>query len=244
MDNKRTLIVIPTYNERENVERLVTEILNLRLEADLLLIDDNSPDGTGEIIDRLAQSNPNITTIHRPGKLGVGSGHVDGILWGYAHGYGRLITMDCDFSHSPSYLPQFIQEGKTFDIVVGSRHISQKSLEGWDLFRKFLTKSAYFVTHEIVGIRFDATSGYRFYRLDRIPRAFFTLPHSKGYAFFFETIYLLQTLGFSIKEIPVNLAARTRGHSKMSVSEMGRSVFRLFRMALIVSLRRKKRLIH
>ncbi len=233
MRESDTLVFIPTYNERENVEKICMEIIALGLQLDLLFLDDHSPDGTGQILDELAKKFSNVTIIHRSGKLGIGSAHLDGILWAYDHGYSRLITMDCDFTHSPEYLPAFIGMSETDDVIIGSRYLQRKSLQRWNLFRKSLTLTGHFLTKYFLKIKYDATGAYRLYRLDRIPRQTFDLVHSTGYSFFFESIYILSMNQFSIKEIPIHLPVRTYGHSKMSLRNACHSVFHLVHIYLI-----------
>lgn len=232
MPERELLVFIPTYNERENVEPLLREILALGLEADVLFMDDGSPDGTGALLDSLAARHPGVLVAHRGAKLGIGSAHQDGVAWAYDHGYRRLLTMDCDFTHSPACIPELLALGEEADVVVGSRHALRESLAGWDPFRKLLTKSAYFATRNLLGIRCDATGAFRHYRLDRIPREAFGLVAARDYAFFFESLYVLQANGFSIREIPIILPARTRGHSKMSYRLMLKSVARLLSLAV------------
>ena len=231
MAAEKTLLFIPTYNERGNVERLYREILGLYPGLDFLFIDDHSPDGTGEVIDRLSKENPRVAVIHRPGKLGVGGAHLDGIAWAYDRGYRRLITMDCDFTHSPEYLKDFIREGAASDVVVGSRHGLPGSLAGWSLYRKALTRAGYLMTRVLLRLPYDATGAYRYYRLDRIPRGLFSLVRSRQYAFFFESLYILHRNGFTIKEIPIVLPSRTLGNSKMTLVQMLRGVRHIFGVA-------------
>src|SRR5271169_1676147 len=129
MNRSGYLVFVPTYNERENVEVLCNEILSLGLDLDILFMDDNSPDGTGDIIDKLVSENANVYVIHRSGKLGIGSAHQDGISWAYDKGYSILITMDCDFTHPPEYIPRIIAHAAGYDVVVGSRYMNKDSLE-------------------------------------------------------------------------------------------------------------------
>lgn len=233
MSASRTLVFIPTYNEKENVEKICPEIIGLGLNLDILFVDDDSPDGTGLILDMLAKKYPNLSVVHRPGKLGIGSAHIDGIKWAYDHGYSRLITMDCDFTHSPEYLSAFVEMSKEHDVIIGSRYLQKKSLQGWNLFRKSLTLIGHFLTKYFLKMKFDATGAFRLYRLDRIPRQTFDLVHSTGYSFFFESLYILSMNQFSIKEIPILLPARTYGHSKMSFKNACHSVFHLVHIYLI-----------
>lgn len=232
MSSPKTLIFIPTYNERENVEKICPQILALGLDADLVFLDDNSPDGTGMLLDEMASTNRRIHVIHRSGKLGIGSAHVEGIRWAYERGYQRLLTLDCDFSHSPSDIPRFLETADRFDVTVGSRYMNSESLREWNLFRKSLTNLGHFLTRRLLKIEFDATGAFRVYNLDRIPEALFSLVRSSGYSFFFESLFVLQRNGFSIGEIPINLPARTYGHSKMSFVEAARSGRRVFSLFL------------
>ena len=211
----RTLIFIPTYNESENIEALFDCIRRTRVDADFLLLDDNSPDGTGQIIDRLAAENPGVHTIHRPGKLGVGSAHRDGIRWAYQHGYQLLVTLDSDFTHAPEMIPEFLSNAADSDVVVGSRYLRPGSLAGWNLFRRLLTHLGHLLTKVLLRMPHDATGAFRVYRLDRIPGGLFDIVYSCSYSFFFESLYILFVNGFRIRELPLSLPARTYGHSKM-----------------------------
>lgn len=240
MNNGRTLVFIPTYNERENIERICSEIIKVCPDWDLLFLDDNSPDGTGVIIDDLSKRYQNVRAMHRPRKMGIGSAHMDGIKWAYANGYKNLVTMDCDFTHSPELIPVFIENGKNCDIVVGSRYIIKNSLTGWNFVRRFLTKAGHFLTKYCLGIAYDATGAFRLYRLDKIPGHVFDFIQSKGYSFFFESLYILNMNSFSIKEVPIILSPRTYGHSKMSCKDAFHSFTQLVRIYFGVSLNRKQ----
>jgi dolichol-phosphate mannosyltransferase len=243
MKPDRTLLFIPTYNEKENVERILAEILRLGLDLDILFLDDNSPDGTGKLLDGLAEKHPNLRVIHRSEKLGIGSAHLAGIRWAYDHGYSRLITMDCDFSHPPEYLPDFIEGSRTHDVVVGSRYLLDESLKEWNLFRKAITHVGHLLTRYLLGMPYDASGAFRFYRLDRIPREAFDRVRSMGYSFFFESLFILHANRFSIKEVPIHLPARTYGHSKMSLSEALQSLKRLFRIYTTTLFNRKRHIL-
>ncbi len=150
MDGLRRLIFVPTYNEAENVEALYRQIQTLGLEADYLFLDDNSPDGTGQIIERLAAENPRVHTFHRRGKLGIGSAHRDGIRWAHEHSYQVLVTLDCDFTHSPELIPEFLQCCSEYDVVVGSRYMNKNSLAGWSVLRRLLTAVGHFLTRTLL----------------------------------------------------------------------------------------------
>jgi dolichol-phosphate mannosyltransferase len=226
------LIFIPTYNEVDNVESLVHQLEGMGLQFGLLFIDDNSPDGTGELLDSLARTRPNLYVIHRPNKMGVGSAHFDGITWAYRHGYQILVTMDCDFSHKPSYILDFLNYCDSADLVVGSRFLLGKSLEEWNFIRKFLTRLGHFFTRVFLRIPYDSTGAFRLYRLDRISEILFRKVSSKGYSFFFESLFILSLNKYKIKEIPIDLPARTYGESKMTFKDVAKSFFVLWGISL------------
>jgi dolichol-phosphate mannosyltransferase len=220
----KTLIAIPTYNERENVGPMCEQIVALGLDADLLFLDDSSPDGTGAALDALVSTHARVRVIHRPAKAGIGAAHFDGIGLAYDEGYTRLVTLDCDFTHSPELIPAFLARGETADVVVGSRYIESDSLPGWTVIRKMLTAGGHVLTKTLLGISQDATGAFRAYDLTRIPREAFGLVRSRGYSFFFESLLVLTRNGFTVAEVPIKLPARTAGHSKMSLVEIRRSV--------------------
>ena len=240
MIKDKTLIFIPTYNEKENVVKICEEILDLELDLDILFIDDNSLDGTGVIIDELSEKYTNVKVLHRPKKLGIGSAHLDGINWAYEKGYKKLITMDCDFSHSPKYIPEILKESESYEIVVGSRYLLKNSLEEWSIFRKLLTRIGHFLTKTLLRMRYDATNALRLYQIDKIPQYIFKIANSRGYSFFFQSLYILHLNGLSIKEIPINLPSRTYGHSKMSFKEIIRSTNLLVYMCLTTLTKKEK----
>lgn len=209
------LIFVPTYNERENIGRLHDELQAMKIDCHFLFMDDNSPDGTGQLMDEIASKHPNVHVVHRASKLGIGSAHREGIMWAYAHGYKTLITMDCDFTHPPEYIPQLLAASAEHDIVVTSRYLQKGSLADWNLFRKALTKLGHFLTCHLLRMKYDATNAFRLYRLDRIPNYFLDLVSSNSYSFFFESLFILNFNRYAIKEVPIVLPARTYGHSKM-----------------------------
>lgn len=223
------IVFVPTYNEKENVEQLYARVRGVSAQLPILFLDDNSPDGTGEILDEIAAQDGNVSIIHRSGKLGIGSAHKEGIEWAYRRGYRYLLTMDCDFTHSPEDIPLFMRCMETEDreVVVGSRYLNQDSLPGWNLGRRFLTHFGHFLTRRLLGVAQDASGAFRLYDLARIPRHFWSNVGSMGYSFFFESLFLLSTNGYRIGEIPIVLPARTYGHSKMAFSEAIRSGLRI-----------------
>ena len=153
MKATKTLIFIPTYNERENAPRICVEIHELGLDVDVLFIDDGSPDGTGELLEGLKARFPRLIVQHRTGKLGIGSAHFEAIEWAYEQGYEVMVTMDCDFTHSPSDIPAMIGATGNCDVSVGSRWLRQNSLPGWNLFRRLMTKLGHWLTSCVLGVR-------------------------------------------------------------------------------------------
>ncbi|MFH2024272.1 MAG: glycosyltransferase [bacterium] len=223
MSNK-FLVFIPTYNERENVEQICHEILSLGLSLDILFMDDNSPDRTGDILDNLAANNSNVYVIHRQGKQGIGSAHTEGINYAYENAYDTLVTMDCDFTHLPSDIIRMVEASKDSDITFGSRYLQKNSLPGWNISRRFLTLWGHFLTKNLLGIPFDASGAFRVYNLKQIPRELFGLITSTGYSFFFESAMIFISNEYLINEVPIVLPARTYGHSKMTLHDIVRSV--------------------
>ena len=198
MSKQRTLVMIPTYNESENVEVIASGILSTGVDADLLFVDDDSPDGTGAILDRMGAECPRLRVLHRPEKLGIGSAHKAGIQWAYQHGYTRLLTMDSDLSHSPSDIPRLLAASDDSDVVVGSRFVEANSLEGWTWTRKLMTHLGHWSTTVFLHLPQDCTNAFRVYQLDRIPADVFEKVQSTSYSFFLESLDRLNVSGFRI----------------------------------------------
>jgi dolichol-phosphate mannosyltransferase len=236
----KTLLAIPTYNEIGNVEPLCLELLAQGLELDILFMDDASPDGTGALIDRLAAAHARVGAVHRAGKLGIGSAHLDCIAYAYDHGYDVLVTMDCDFTHPPSSVGALIAKSDDCDVVVGSRYLVRDSLEEWTVFRRLLTHGGHFLTRRLLKLEQDASSGMRLYKLRSIPRALFGLIDSRGYSFFFESLYVLALNGYRIGEVGIRLPARASGQSKMTPKDAAEGLLRLGRLWLQCKLNPKR----
>ena len=221
----KTLIMIPTYNERNNIDFLISKLRKLKKKFDILFIDDNSPDGTGKILNKMAVNNKRIKVFHRKKKLGIGSAHLDGLDWAYRNKYQRLITLDGDLTHSPEDIEKFFVKIENFDVVVGSRFIRKNSLKGWSLHRKILTYLGHFVTNIGLGLKFDSTCGFRIYNLKSIRKRIFKMVRSNGYSFFIESLFLLKENKYKISEIPIVLPKRAWGSSKMKISDIAKSIF-------------------
>lgn len=220
----RILFFVPTYNENGNVGRLCGELRALELGADLLFMDDGSPDGTGDTLDALARRHPNLHVVHRKSKLGIGSAHREGLAYAYDRGYDLLVTLDADFSHNPRDILRLLDaHGEDDDVVIGSRYLQPGSLPGWSPHRRFLTLFGHFLTRMLLGMPYDASGALRLYDLRRLPRELFDLVTAASYSFFFESLFVLHQNGCRVREIPIALPARVYGSSKLTFREAGRS---------------------
>ena len=214
----KTLIVTPTYNERENLPTFVAAVRGAAPEADVLIVDDNSPDGTGQIADDLAAKDPQVRVLHRAGKLGLGTAYATAFAQGHRDGYDRFFEMDADLSHDVRYLPAFfnaLDDGA--DVVIGSRNIPGGGVEGWGPGRHFLSKGGSVYSRTILGLRVrDLTSGYKAYTRRAIEAIDLPNLSSNGYSFQIETTYRAVRKGMRVTEVPIVFVDRTAGHSKMS----------------------------
>ena len=211
----RCLIVLPTYNEIANLEAVTNGILAY-LEADILVVDDGSPDGTGQLADRLAADNPRIRVLHRTGKQGLGTAYLAGFAQAIDEGYDRVFEMDADFSHPPWDLPRLATVSRHADLVIGSRYVRGGSTVGWDLRRRLLSRGAnlYARTMLTLSVR-DTTAGFRCYAADKLAQLDLSQVHAQGYAFQVEMAYRMSRAGFRIAEIPIHFIDRQLGASKM-----------------------------
>lgn len=213
----RTLIVIPTYNEKDNIKRLVALINKELPAADILVVDDASPDKTGAAVKLMAKSNKRVKLIERSGKLGLGTAYVEGFKYALAHKYDYIFEMDADFSHDPKYLPDFMEAIKKNDLVIGSRYVNGISVVNWPIRRLMLSKFANLYARTITGLPLtDLTSGFKCYRSSVLKAIDLDKIHSDGYAFQIEMHYKAWKKGFKIKETPIIFVDRHAGSSKMS----------------------------
>jgi glycosyltransferase involved in cell wall biosynthesis len=240
MNRNQILIFTPTYNEAENIGSLVQQLLDLGLRADIVVMDDNSPDGTADIVSEIAQRHPNLRLLRRAGKEGIGSAHLAALRQAKSDGYEFLVTLDADFSHKPEDIPRLLELKESYDVVVGSRFQLESSLREWNWFRRFLTRFGHFLTRVLLKLPYDASGALRLYRLDRVPGALLDRIESRDYEFFFESLTLLHLAGLRIGELPVELPARTYGHSKMRLRHMVRGLLHLFRLAGKLALTRSR----
>lgn len=225
-------VIIPTYNERENIVDLVEQILALEgLNARIIIVDDNSPDGTGQIADELVEQNLRVSVIHRDGKLGLGTAYIAGFKQALAEGADRLITMDADFSHDPSYLPALVALAGHFHITIGSRYIPQGGVRNWELRRRFLSWGANAFARTVLGLKArDCTAGFRCYHREVLLNIELDRIFSSGYSFLVELLFRCQQLDYTVGEIPIIFANRTRGKSKISQREIYKAMYTVLRL--------------
>ena len=215
--NSRPLVIIPTFNERENVGPIVGRVREILPQAAIWIVDDNSPDGTGDAADALAAADPAVTVIHRPSKLGLGTAYIDAFSRALAQNFDAVIQMDADFSHDPSYLPQLLAGLAEADVVLGSRYVAGGGTRNWSAFRQFVSKAGNIVAQIGLGVRVhDATGGYRAFRRSALEQLHFDDLRLRGYGFQIEVIFQLERRGLCIKEIPIIFVERAAGRSKMS----------------------------
>jgi dolichol-phosphate mannosyltransferase len=216
----RCLVIVPTYNERENIARLVERIVAQGVQFDVLVVDDNSPDGTGSIADEIANRNARVHVLHRAGRLGLGTAYVAGFRYGLASAYDVLFEMDADFSHDPAYLPEFVSQiERGADVVIGSRNIRGGGVRNWSLLRTLVSRGGSMYASAILGLGVsDATSGFKAFRRQVLEALNLDAVQSNGYAFQIEINYRCQLLGVCTREQPIVFVDRTEGRSKMNTS--------------------------
>lgn len=210
-------MIIPTYNERENLESIVGRVRAAVPDADLLIVDDNSPDGTGELADKLAAEDTSVQVLHRPGKAGLGAAYVAGFGWALQRGYGAMVEMDADGSHDPQELPRLLAALGTADLVIGSRWTAGGTVRNWPRSREFLSRGANTYARVMLGLPVrDATAGYRAYRAETLRRIALDTVQSQGYCFQIDLALRTVSAGLAVTEVPITFVDRTRGASKMS----------------------------
>ena len=213
----KTLIIIPTYNELENLRPLLQEIFSYAQETDVLIVDDNSPDGTGKLADEIHNENSQVHVLHRAGKLGLGTAYIAGFKYAVAHDYDAAFEMDADFSHDPRYLPDFLKAIERADLVIGSRYIPGGGTPNWSFLRRFISGGGNIFARFMLGIPVqDCTAGFRCYRRQVLESIDLDTIQSQGYAFQVEMAYRVMRQGYKIVETPIVFMDRRIGKSKMS----------------------------
>jgi dolichol-phosphate mannosyltransferase len=232
---ERALVVIPTYNEAVNLPVIVPRVLAQDPRLDVLVVDDNSPDGTGVMADEMARSNPRIHTIHRAGKLGLGTAYITGFKWALERGYEYIFEMDADFSHDPGHLPEFLKAIEDADVVLGSRYLEGKvTIVNWPMSRLMLSYFANVYARWFTGLKiWDLTGGFKCFRRRVLEAIDLTQVGSNGYAFQIEMSVRAWRKGFKLREVPIVFVDRAEGQSKMNKAIVREAVWKVPRLRLM-----------
>jgi dolichol-phosphate mannosyltransferase len=229
---QRALVIVPTYNERENLPRLVPAVLSRDPRLEILVVDDGSPDGTGALADEIASGEPRVHVLHRAAKLGLGTAYLEGFRWGIREGYDCLFEMDADFSHDPAHLPQFLAAIEEYDVVLGSRYLHGRvTVVNWPIARLLLSYFANVYARWVTGLPIaDATGGFKCFRREVLASVALDRVESNGYAFQIEMSFRAWKKGFKLGEIPIMFVDRDVGESKMSKKIVREAVWRVWRL--------------
>lgn len=229
----RIVICIPTYNERENLPSLVEEVLAVEPRADVMVLDDDSPDGTGQVADLIAKREPRVTVVHRVRKEGIGRAYVDGFRRALAAGYDAIVQMDGDFSHQPRFLPEILKAAETSDVVVGSRYVNGSRVETWGVPRRLLSAAGNLYARSVFGMNErDLTSGFVVYRRHVLEAIGLDNIQSESYAFQLELKFRAHQLGFTITEVPIVFFDRVVGLSKLQRGRIGEALLGVVKLRL------------
>jgi len=237
-----SLVIIPTINERENLEKLIPAVLAVDESIDILIVDDNSTDGTGSLADQFALETGRVHVLHRPARMGFGSAYIDGFKYAVKNTDAKYIfEMDADFSHDPKYLPDFIEAMQDADLVIGSRYVNGISIVNWPLNRLIISMFGNWYARTITRLPLtDLTAGYKCFRRELLERIDLDSIQSNGYSFQIEVNYLVWKSGFRIKEIPIIFIERTIGESKITGGIVREAVWRVWAVKFGHMFRRKK----
>jgi dolichol-phosphate mannosyltransferase len=229
---ERALVIVPTYNERENIARLIENVLEQDRRLELLVVDDGSPDGTAEIVEGIMSASSRVHMLRRPKKMGLGTAYVAGFRWALERGYDYVFEMDADFSHDPNHLPQFLRAVEGADLVLGSRYREGRvTVVNWPIGRLILSYFANVYARWVTGLQvWDATGGFKCFRRSVLEAIDLTKVRSNGYAFQIEMSCRASSRGFRIVEIPIVFVDRTEGTSKMSKSIVREAVWMVWRL--------------
>ena len=229
----QVMVVIPTYNECENIEKIAEAVLGQSADLHITIVDDNSPDGTGKIADALSVRDERVHVIHRQGKMGLGSAYIAGIKYALQQGAQYIFEMDADFSHDPAYIPGLLEAARATDVVVGSRYVSGGGTENWGLVRQLISRGGSLYARVILGMPiWDLTGGFNCWRRDVLVAVDLDAVTSNGYAFQIEMKYRAFRRGFRLVEVPIVFVDRRVGESKMSGSIVREALWKVWRFRL------------
>lgn len=228
----KVFVIIPTYNEKENIGGLVSRVLALPVPAEAVVVDDNSPDGTGALLDSIAAAEPRLHVIHRPGKLGLGTAHIAGLRFALEKGADFAVTMDADLSHDPSYIPALLEAAGSFDLVIGSRYVAGGGAVNSPFLRRLLSRGANLFAKTALGLKAgDCTAGFRCYRAAVLRAVDLGAIVADGYSFLIEILRAIEARGFSVGEVPIKFIDREFGASKISRREISKALYTVLRLA-------------
>ena len=232
MVGSKALVIVPTYNERANIERLIYRVLEQDGRIDMLIVDDGSPDGTGAVVDAICATNPRVNVLHRGKKLGLGTAYIAGFQWALQREYAYILEMDADFSHDPVHLPQFLAAIETADLVVGSRYQQGRvTVVNWPITRLMLSYGANIYARKVTGLRlWDATGGFKCFRRQVLEAIALDRVRSNGYAFQIEMSFRAWKKHFRIAEIPIVFVDRSEGTSKMAFAIQREAFWMVWRL--------------
>lgn len=229
----KALVIVPTYDESENLPLLLDAIFEVEPALHVLVVDDASPDGTGEIADARAARDERVHVLHRAGKQGLGTAYIAGFRWALERDYPRVFEMDADFSHQPKYIPDFLRASDEADLVLGTRYIRGGGTEGWGPARQLISRAGNIYARTVLGLPFhDLTGGFKCFRREVLASLDLDAVRSEGYAFQIELTYRAHRKGFRIVEVPIVFPDRTRGKSKMSGNIVREAMINVLRMRL------------
>jgi len=228
----KVFVIIPTYNEKENIGGLVKRVLALPVSAQAVVVDDNSPDGTGALLDSLAAAEPRLHVLHRPGKLGLGTAHVAGLCYALGKGADLLVTMDADLSHDPVYIPALLEAAAGCDLAIGSRYTAGGGAVNSPLLRRALSRGANMFAKTMLGLKAgDCTAGFRCYRAAVLRALNLDAIVADGYSFLIEILSAIEARGFTVGEVPIKFMDRELGASKISRKEISKAIYTVLRLA-------------
>jgi dolichol-phosphate mannosyltransferase len=232
MTSPRILVVLATYNEIETLPGLVDEILRVLPSADLLVIDDNSPDGTGRWCDERAAVEPRLHCLHRAGKLGLGSATIAGMNWALERSYDLIVTMDADWSHDPQYLPALVAATARADVAIGSRYCAGGAIEGWPVYRRVVSRAMNWLSRRMLRLPVaDSSGAFRAYRATVLRAAAIEDVQSAGYSYLEEILWQLRRAGATFEEVPITFRERRAGRSKITLGEAAAKLSTLRRLS-------------
>jgi len=228
------LVIVPTYNEVESLPILVAQVLKVSPGVNILVVDDNSPDGTGELADKLASQDPRVHVLHRTEKNGLGPAYLAGFDWGLSRGYGYLVEMDADGSHRPEDLPKLLAAKEHADLVIGSRWVSGGKVENWPLHRIFISKAGNVYANLLLGAKIkDITAGFRVYKAALLQTLALDEVAAQGYSFQIEMAWRSRQIGAKIVEVPITFVERVHGASKMGLNIVTEALWMVTKWGLV-----------